>query len=78
MDSPELVVTAASGVSRLFEYGALVILLVLICMGLGWFCSILFKRNQELADKFTSALVENTRVMSELREMVRVFVQQKN
>jgi hypothetical protein len=52
--------TTASGIGHLYEWGALVTLLVLIVLALLYAVRTLYERNQTLADNVTKALVDNT------------------
>lgn len=68
----------ATGVVKLYELGAVVILLVLINIVLGWFIKYLLKKNDDLQIKMDKAqevilnvLTDNTRAMEGLREAIR-------
>lgn len=63
--------TAFEGVSRLYEYGGIVILLLLCVIVLLWFCKYLLNRNQELTEKFITVVVENIKILAEFKEALR-------
>lgn len=63
--------SAIEGVSRLYEWGGIVTLLVLIVIALGWFCWYLVKRNERLANKFIEVVERNTAAAVALKEEIR-------
>lgn len=69
----KLIEVGADGVSRLFEWGGLVTVLILVILGLIALCVYLVKRNNELADKFVVALVDTTKALVELKGSVDAF-----
>lgn len=60
-----------SHLGELWEYGALVTLLVLTCIILCYVCRVLYNRNIKLGDDMLKALQESTKVITELREELR-------
>ena len=63
----------ADGISRLFEWGGIVTILVLLVLALMAFCVYLVKRNNQLADKFVEALVDVKTSNGELKGSVDSF-----
>ena len=62
---------AADGMTRLFDYGGVVIVLILIVLALCWFCVYLLKRNTALADRFVEVVIQNTQTITEFKEALR-------
>ena len=61
---------ALEGINRLYEYGGLVIVLMFVSISCGWFIKQLISRNDALADKMTSVIQDNTRVLAILTEKI--------
>lgn len=58
-------------VSRIVEWGGMVSVLMLVILGLAWFCRYLIQRNTDLSDRFADAVEKNTQAFIELREAIR-------
>ncbi len=69
---------AAQGIVSLFNIDPLVTVLVLVNIALVWLARYLIQRNEKQNDKVTQALIENTAVIAEFKEMVRALMAQKN
>jgi len=67
----EIPQVAVTGINQLYQYGALVTLLVLIGLGLCCFCVYLLRRNNELADKFIQVIISNTQALVEFKETLK-------
>lgn len=76
-ETTDLSNAAAKGVASLFNIDPLVTVLVLAIMALLWLVRYLIQRNQEQGDKITDALINNTAVVAEFKEMVRALIAQK-
>lgn len=76
MTTDPISTAAAQGVASLFTINPLVTVLVLFILCLLWFCKYLIKRNEEQNEKITQALINNTKVVAEFKEVIRAI--QKN
>ena len=65
----ETVVTA--GMGQLMQLGAVVVVLLLVILGLCWFCRALLTDAKEERALTRDALIDNTKVISELKEIIR-------
>ena len=63
----------ADGISRLFELGGLVTVLVLVVIAMASLCVYLVRRNNQLADKFVEVLVDVKTSNIELKSSVDAF-----
>lgn len=62
--------TAIEGVSKLYEWGGIVTVLMLVIIGLCWLCHQLMKRNTELADRLAAVVEKNTEAFISLKEVM--------
>lgn len=62
---------AVEGISKLYEWGGLVTVLVLVNIAQAWFCKLLLQRNAALSDRFADVVQKNTEAFVELREVLR-------
>lgn len=77
-ESVDLTGAAASGVESLFHVNELTTVLVLIILALAWYVRYLILRTEKQGDRITDALIQNTGIISELKEMIRAALNQKN
>jgi len=76
-DVTEISGAAAKGIASLFNIDPLVTVLVLAILALLWLVRYLIQRNEKQGDKITDALIENTAVIAEFKEMIRAVIAQK-
>lgn len=69
---------AAQGIVSLFNIDPLTTVLVLIILALIWLVRYLIQRNERQNDKVTDALLDNTAIISEFKEMIRALMAQKS
>lgn len=67
----ELAGATAVGITKLFEWGGIVTLLVLFDIALIVLCAYLFKRNQSMSDKLLETVTQNTVAITTLTEVIR-------
>lgn len=58
-------------IPAIIEWGGMVAVLVMVILGLSWFCKYLIKRNTELSDRFADVVEKNTQAFVELKEAIR-------
>ncbi len=58
-------------IGKITEQGALVAFMLLVILALAWFVRYLLQRNESQSKVITDALINNTAVISEFKEMVR-------
>ena len=61
----------SQGISSLYEFGALVTVLVLVVVALLYDRKNLIARNNDLQDKLVGMLVENIKAITEFKEVLR-------
>lgn len=61
---------AVEGISKLYEYGGLVCVLVLMCLACGWLVKYLLGRNDVLSDKMITVIESNTAILTKLTEKI--------
>lgn len=69
----KVIEVGADGVSRLFEWGGIVTILVLVVIAMASLCVYLVRRNNQLADKFVEVLVDVKTSNIELKSSVDAF-----
>jgi hypothetical protein len=66
--------SAVEGISRLYEWGGIVTVLILNLLALVSFSIYLVKRNTALNDKFITAYIENTKAIQDLTSVVKMVI----
>lgn len=72
MEETESITGAAvTGINSLYHYGALVTLLVLVCLGLSALAAYFIRRSSYMQDEYHKSYIRMTEVMAEFKEVLR-------
>lgn len=63
--------SVAVGVVKLYELGAVVVILTIAIIALGWFVKYLLNKTEKLQESLLNVQIETVKILTELKEVIR-------